>query len=91
MIGPPELAQTNISSGPISVVPTTLCDAPEDLGECDYDARTITINRDIIDAPNRIEVIIHEAIHAAQPDLKEEAVQRIGLAITNALQVMGIL
>lgn len=66
-------------------------DAPEDLGECDYDARTITINRDIMDAPNRIEVIIHEAIHAAQPDLKEEAVQRTGLAITNALQVMGIL
>ena len=50
-------------------------------GWCDYDTRTITIRY----SPQERETLIHEIIHACQPDLTEEAVIEIENAIVHAL------
>lgn len=53
-------------------------------GDCDYESRTITVRQ----TPEARETLIHEILHACQPDLSEEAVIEIEDAITHSLNVL---
>jgi len=55
--------------------------APDAVGLCDFDARTIYI-RPGVDMPA---TIIHECIHAAIPDVDEHAVMAAEIAIMEAM------
>ncbi len=50
---------------------------------CNWTARRIRISPNAIDP---VGCLIHEVIHAAQPDLAEDAVEEIGNAIASALE-----
>lgn len=50
-------------------------------GECHWDKREITIRK----TPESAPTLIHEIIHACQPDLNEDAVLEIEDAIVKAL------
>lgn len=63
----------------------------EDLGECDYHKREIRISRKLENDRRRMEVIVHETIHASIPDLAEDAVDRTGIAVINALEATKLL
>lgn len=54
-------------------------------GLCDYDTRTIYINPR---AECRIGTTIHEVLHAALPDIDEEAILVAEDALVKALEVM---
>lgn len=62
-----------------------------DRGECDYERKTITLATNLEDSTRMAEILIHEATHAASRDLSEEAVERIAVAATNALESMRLL
>jgi hypothetical protein len=59
------------------------------LGECDYATRTITI-RDTLQPIERKGTAIHEALHAAYPDLDEDAVLRGEYAVMSVLRACGL-
>jgi len=61
--------------------------APEALGLCDYESKTIYVRP----GADLVETLVHEATHAACPDLDETAVEYIELAIINSLFAMGCL
>jgi hypothetical protein len=50
-------------------------------GVCKFDTREIIVRR----TPESAETLIHEIIHACQPDLNEDAVLEIEAAIATAL------
>lgn len=56
-----------------------------DLGECDWDSHTLTINPDM-DAPATADVMIHEYLHARWPDLGEDGVREAATEISAMLE-----
>lgn len=59
-----------------------------DLGECDYDKKTIAIPVDG-DTLWELDVCIHEPLHAAYPDLDEEAIDTTATGIARLLWRLG--
>lgn len=57
------------------------------LGCCDHEARLILIRRSL-DGPERRATAIHEALHAALPDIGEEAIQRAEEAVVDVLAAL---
>lgn len=57
------------------------------LGSCDHAARLILIRRSL-DADGRRATAIHEALHAALPDLDEDAIQRAEEAVCDVLAAL---
>ena len=58
------------------------------LGLCDWDKRTITICNQL-DGELELDVIIHELLHACQPDQNEEAIDRTATDIARVLTRLG--
>lgn len=58
--------------------------SPHHDGECDHEQLTIRVYRDL-PPPAMVETIIHEIMHAQQPDLSEDAITRRAREITRAL------
>ena len=58
-------------------------------GECDYENLTIRVYRDLMPGL-MLETVIHEVIHAQQPDMTEEAVERRAREIARVLIKTGI-
>lgn len=61
------------------------CRSRDDYGDCDFEDRTIRIHKNLSDR-EAFGTIIHECVHAAAPDLTEEAVERIEYAIMQGLR-----
>ncbi len=57
---------------------------PLDIGMCDYDTRTLYVH------PERETeaTLIHEVLHAALPDLTEDAITEVEAALTGALATL---
>lgn len=57
---------------------------PSDFGMCDYETRTLYVH------PEREPeaTLIHEVLHAALPDLTEDAVVELETALTGALATL---
>ena len=53
-------------------------------GRCDYDEKEIQIQHGVHGA-TMLSTLIHEATHAAAPDLDEHAVERIEVSILNTI------
>lgn len=58
------------------------------LGLCDWDKRTITIKR-TLSGELELDVIIHELLHACQPDQGEEAIDETASNIARVLTRLG--
>jgi hypothetical protein len=58
-------------------------------GQCDYQTRTITV-RQSLPPLERKATAIHEALHAAYPDLDEDAVMRGEYAVMSVLRACGL-
>ena len=60
------------------------------LGLCDYESRIVTVRKGGTTL-ERVGVVSHEMIHAALPDMIEDAVLRTERAIVTALHKAGLL
>ena len=58
-------------------------------GECNFDDLTIRVYRDL-GRHAQLETVIHEVMHAQQPDMTEEAITRRAREITRALIRTGV-
>ena len=58
------------------------------LGLCDWDKRTITICNQL-DGELELDVIIHELLHACQPDIEEHAIDQTATDIARVLTRIG--
>jgi len=58
------------------------------IGLCDWDARTITIHPRL-KGELQLDTIIHELLHACQPDLGEEAIDQTATDIARVLTRLG--
>lgn len=59
-------------------------------GVCYPDEREVII-RPNLTVPESIGTAVHELLHAAYPDLEEEAIERGEYAITNGLRALGLI
>lgn len=57
-------------------------------GECEYGTRVIRIALGQSEV-NELDTVIHEILHAAYPDLKEEAIARTSEGISGVLWRLG--
>jgi hypothetical protein len=60
------------------------------LGICSYTERRIIVRAGLTPLET-VGVLVHESLHAAYPDLSEEAIERGEYAIMQALRVGGFL
>jgi hypothetical protein len=58
------------------------------LGLCDWDKRTITIC-DQLDGELELDTIVHELLHACQPDLAEDTVEQTATDVARVLFRLG--
>lgn len=58
------------------------------LGLCDWDERTITIHPRL-SGELKLDVIIHELLHACQPDQNEDAIDQTATNIARVLTRLG--
>ena len=58
------------------------------MGLCNWDERTITIS-DLLSGEAELDTIIHELIHACQPDLAEDTVERTATDVARVLFRLG--
>ena len=61
---------------------------PPLLGLCDWDNRTISINERLT-GEIELDTLIHELLHACQPDLEESAVDQTASDIARILTRLG--
>jgi hypothetical protein len=59
-----------------------------ELGECNYDERTLRIPTDG-DTEAELDTCIHEALHGCLPDLAEDAVEETATSIASLLWRLG--
>lgn len=59
-------------------------------GLCNWERREIKINPALRGA-ELFEVILHEMLHAEMPDASEEAVERMSVEMTLAMEALGFL
>lgn len=59
-------------------------------GQCDFDQQQIKVYRDL-PFVDQVETVIHEVMHAQQPDIREEDITRRAKEITRVLFKTGIL
>ena len=64
-------------------------DSPAYDGQCDHRRQEIRVYKDL-PLVAQIETVIHEVMHAQQPDLSEEAVTRRARELTRALIKTGL-
>lgn len=57
-------------------------------GQCDWDKRTISIN-ERLSGEIELDTLIHELLHACQPDLAEETVTETATDIARVLFRLG--
>lgn len=60
------------------------------LGVCDFEAREITVRRGLT-PEETIGTAVHECLHAAVPDLTEDAISRAELAVMQGLRELRLL
>ena len=58
------------------------------LGLCDWDKRTITICNQL-GGELELDVVIHELLHACQPDIEEHAIDQTATDIARVLTRLG--
>jgi len=58
------------------------------LGTCDFDVREIEI-RPNLEGKERLDCIIHEALHACFPDIDDDAIDETGTSISDLLIKFG--
>lgn len=57
-------------------------------GQCDYESKTILIRKGL-QGYNRMWTLAHEILHAAYPDICEDAIDGAALSVTRALWAAG--
>lgn len=66
-----------------------VCRVPRTIyGDCDYESKTIRVSRDL-HGEDRLNVILHELIHARWPDLSEEAVEEFADELAGIVYAHG--
>ena len=69
--------------------PRKAMESPQHDGQCDYDNQTIQIYSRL-SLHEALETVIHEVMHAQQPDIHEDAIARRAKEITRALIKTGL-
>ena len=58
------------------------------LGTCDYAAKEIEV-RPTLDSKDKLDVIIHESLHACFADIEDDAISETATTIANLLMKLG--
>jgi len=58
------------------------------IGKCDWEKRELWIAPSLAGI-QRFECVLHEGLHAQMPDASEEAVERMGVELTELLRACG--